>query len=251
MVESADRLGFAEVGALAERFESASAEALLEWALERYGSRLVIASSFGVEDVALIDLARRIDASVRVITLDTGRLHQETYDTIARVRDEMGVRVEVYAPERAALEELVTRDGPNGFYDSIAQRRACCGVRKLEGLKRALSTADAWATGLRRDQNVTRAQTAKVELDLMHGGVLKLNPLADWTSERVWAHVRDHELPYNPLHDRGFPSIGCAPCTRAVAPGEDERSGRWWWENPTSKECGLHPARHDDNEDRS
>ena len=242
MTTDATSFGFSEVAELAADFEPLGATELLTWALERFGSRLALASSFGVEDVVLIDLARRIDPDVRVFSLDTGRLHQQTYDTLERVRVELGVRVEIVAPERAALEELVGRDGPNGFYHSIEQRRACCGVRKLDGLKRVLSTVDAWATGLRRDQNPTRSSTAKVELDLMHGSILKLNPLADWTSERTWAYVREHGLPYNPLHDEGFPSIGCAPCTRAVAPGEDERAGRWWWEQPDTKECGLHPS---------
>lgn len=228
----------------------ASAEALMRWAVERFGgASLRLASSMGAEDVVLIDLLSRIELpqarQVRVFMLDTGRLHQETYDVVDRLRGRYGdrVRIEVYFPRHEALEALVSAEGPNSFYDSIEARKACCGVRKLEPLRRALAGASGWITGLRREQSVTRAETSAIELDPSHGGIVKLNPLVDWTEAQVWAHIRQHHVPYNALHDQDYPSIGCAPCTRAVAPGEDVRAGRWWWENPELRECGLHTAR--------
>lgn len=232
--------GFAQVDELNARFEPQDAQALLAWAAETFGSELVVASSFGVEDIVLMDLAISVDPNTRIFTLDTGRMHQETYDTMEAVRTRFGIEIEVMTPDPADLEPLLKRDGPNGFYNSVDQRRACCNARKVKPLRRALSTARAWATGMRRDQNVTRASIDKVELDLMNGNILKLNPLATWTTAQIWDHVRSKDLPYNPLHDQQFLSIGCAPCTRAVKPGEDERAGRWWWEQADSKECGLH-----------
>ncbi len=232
--------GFGEVDDLNARFEPQDSSALLTWAAETFGPELVVASSFGAEDIVLIDLAVQVDPNTRAFTLDTGRLHQETYDTIAAVRARFGIEIEVMTPDPADLEPLLKRDGPNGFYDSVERRRACCDVRKVKPLKRALSTARAWATGMRRSQNVTRPDIAKIELDFMNGQILKLNPLATWSSDQIWDHIKPRELPYNPLHDQKFLSIGCAPCTRAVGPGEDERAARWWWEQPHSKECGLH-----------
>lgn len=229
-----------EAKELARRFRTASAEELLTWALDRFGGRLVIASSFGPEDIALIDVAVEIDPNVRVFTLDTGRLHEETYETLERARNHFGVGIEVLFPDRSSVEDLVLEKGPNSFYESVANRRECCRIRKVEPLRRALRSADAWVTGLRRDQARSRVELDKVELDMMNGGLLKMNPLADWSSDDVWNRIRSRGLPYNALHDRGFPSIGCAPCTRAVQAGEDERAGRWWWEQPDGKECGLH-----------
>ena len=229
-----------EAKELSRRFRDASAEELLTWALPRFGNQLVIASSFSVEDIALIDIAAEIDSSVRVFTLDTGRLHEETYETLERVRNQLGVGIEVLFPDRDAVEELILEKGPNSFYESVANRRECCRIRKVEPLRRILRTADAWVTGLRREQATSRTELDKVQLDMLNGGLVKLNPLADWTSEDVWNRIRSRNLPYNPLHDQGFPSIGCEPCTRAVKPGEDERAGRWWWERPDGKECGLH-----------
>jgi len=234
------RLSFQEVSELNARFEDASAETLLAWALEQFGERLVIASSFGVEDVVLIDHAVRVSRSVRVFTLDTGRLHQATYETLEQVRRHFGVEVEVYFPDHDAVERLVGQKGPNSFYESIENRKECCRIRKVEPLRRALSTADAWATGMRREQSTARQRLAKVEIDMLNGGLVKLNPLAAWTRDEVWDWVRRHDLPYNRLHDEGFASIGCAPCTRAVNAGEPERAGRWWWERTNDKECGLH-----------
>jgi phosphoadenosine phosphosulfate reductase len=175
-----------------------------------------------------------------VFTLDTGRLHQETYELMQALRQRYGVEFDVYTPDTDALQALMRAKGPNSFYDSVDNRRECCGVRKLEPLGRALSRAAAWITGIRKEQNVTRLGAANVELDLANGGLIKVNPLVEWTREDVWSRIRDRDIPYNVLHDRGFASIGCAPCTRAIGPGEDERAGRWWWETPEDKECGLH-----------
>ena len=202
--------------------------------------RLAIASSFGVEDIVLIDLLASLEPRPRVFTLDTGRLPQETYDLMDQVRRRWNIDVEVYFPDAIRVEEMVLHKGLNLFYDSVENRRECCHVRKVEPLGRALATVDGWITGLRRDQSTTRAAVAKAEPDPSRAGLWKFAPLADWSSERVWAYVRERDLPYNALHDRGYPSIGCAPCTRAVAPGEDERAGRWWWEQESVAECGIH-----------
>jgi phosphoadenosine phosphosulfate reductase len=223
--------------------EAESLEALdvLAVALRSLGrERLAIASSFGAEDVVLIDMLASLEPIPRVFTLDTGRLPQETYDLIDQVRRRYGIDVEVYVPQADAVEAVVRAKGMNLFYESTENRVLCCHVRKVEPLGRALATLDGWITGLRRDQIATRVATAKIALDPSRDGIWKIAPLADWTSERVWAYIREHGLPYNALHDRGYASIGCAPCTRAVEPGEDERAGRWWWERPDERECGIH-----------
>jgi len=230
-----------EIETLAPQVGAMSAEQVVGWALGRFGRRMVLASSFGAEDVVLIDLLMRADPTARVITLDTGRLPQETYNVIDAVRERYGVRIAVFFPRAEAVQAMVAAEGPNLFYRSIENRKRCCEIRKTEPLGRALSGLDAWMTGLRRDQNVTRAVVDKLEWDEGHG-LAKLNPLADWSWDDVWRYIRAHNVPYNALHDRGFPSIGCAPCTRAVQPGEDLRAGRWWWEHPETKECGLHVA---------
>lgn len=219
--------------------ESLDAEGLVRFGLERYGPRIAIASSFGLEDVVLIDLAARTGLPFRVFTLDTGRLNQETYDIIDRVRNRYEVDIEILFPDPSEVEPMVREHGPNLFYDSIELRKRCCQVRKVAPLGRVLATLDAWMTGLRRDQNTTRTSVPKAEVE-PGTGRMKLSPLADWSWHAVWAFVRENRVPYNVLHDRGYPSIGCGPCTRAVAAGEDLRAGRWWWENPETKECGLH-----------
>jgi phosphoadenosine phosphosulfate reductase len=223
-----------------ETLEGWSPQDTLAWTFETFGKRAALASSFGAEDVVLIDMMVNLDPKARVFTLDTGRLNQETYDVMDRVRERYGIEIEVMFPEAGSVQELVRTHGLNCFYQSVEMRKACCGIRKVEPLGRALSELDAWITGLRRDQNVTRSDTKKVEVDLDHHGMHKINPLTDWTGEDIWAYIRENDVPYNALHDRGLPSIGCEPCTRAVEPGEDERAGRWWWENPDTKECGLH-----------
>jgi phosphoadenosine phosphosulfate reductase len=218
----------------------ASAEEVLSWAEVEFGGRAVIASSFGVEDVVLIHLAARHAPRIGVFTLDTGRLPPETYEVMEEMRRRFGLAIDAYFPDRAAVERLEREKGFFSFRQSIENRKECCAIRKLEPLSRALAGKSAWLTGLRREQSITRAAVDVAELDLAHGGILKLNPLAGWSEAQVWRYARDHSLPVNALHERGYPSIGCAPCTRAVAPGEDVRAGRWWWESPEHKECGLH-----------
>lgn len=223
-----------------KELEGKNAEEVLCWAFEAYHPRIALASSFGAEDVVLIDMMAKINPNARVFTLDTGRLNQETYDVMDRVREKYGIKVEVMFPKAETVEAMVREKGMNLFYDSIENRKECCGIRKVEPLNRALRDLDAWITGLRRQQSVTRTAVAKVEQDEAHNNMVKINPLADWTRDQVGDYIKRHDVPYNKLHDLGYPSIGCAPCTRAVKPGEDERAGRWWWEQPESKECGLH-----------
>ena len=221
--------------------ESLGAREILGLALENLGrDRLAIGSSFGAEDVVLIDLLVGLEPRPRVFTLDTGRLPQETYDLIDQVRRRYGIDVEVFLPQAERVEAMVRGKGVNLFYDSVDNRRECCGIRKVEPLGRALATLDGWVTGVRRDQIATRAETPKIGRDPQHPGIWKVAPLADWSSDQVWRYIRERDLPYNALHDRGYPSIGCAPCTRAVELDEDERAGRWWWERPDDRECGIH-----------
>lgn len=233
---------FAESDALAAEIGALPAPELLREAIERFGRRLIVASSFGAEDVVLIDLVARIDPGVRIFTLDTGRLPEETWEVMERIRQRYGVAVEVMTPQMDAVAQLVQDEGPYSFRRSVEARRACCQIRKVEPLGRILETADVWVTGLRRAQSITRAQVDTVELDLANGGRIKLAPLAAWSEDDVWNHIRDNDVPFNRLHELGYPSIGCAPCTRAVAPGENLRAGRWWWETSDGRECGLHIA---------
>lgn len=226
--------------AVAPRLANASAEEVVRWALTTFGKDVTLACSFGAEDVVLVDMIAKVDPTARMFVLDTARLHQETYDTMERCREKYGIEFETLHPRMEDMQRLLSTKGPNSFYESIENRKECCGVRKVEPLRRALDGKRAWITGLRRAQAVTRTDLPKIEVDETHAGIFKLNPLAEWSVDDVWAYIKEHGVPYNPLHDRGFPSIGCAPCTRAVAPGEDIRAGRWWWENPEQKECGLH-----------
>ena len=223
--------------------KDAPAEQILAWAEQQFGSSAAIASSFGAEDVVLIDLARKHAPSLRLFTLDTGRLPPETYELIEALRNRYGLEVETFFPERARVEALESTQGYFSFKKSIEARKECCAIRKVEPLNRALAGRRGWVTGLRREQSVTRTGVEAVELDADHGGLLKLNPLVTWSSRDVWAYIKENGVPYNVLHDRGYPSIGCAPCTRAVKPYEDERAGRWWWESADSRECGLHVRR--------
>jgi phosphoadenosine phosphosulfate reductase len=226
---------------LADEFDSKTAQEVLKWALDTFGTKIALASSFGAEDVVIIDMMANLDKNrTKVFTLDTGRLNQETYDVMDAIRARYGIPIEVYFPDQKEIEEMVRARGMNLMYESIENRKLCCEIRKVHPLNRALSSLDGWITGLRRDQVVTRATTKKIEIDSGHRGILKVNPLADWTSDMVWEYIRKNNVPYNKLHDLGFPSIGCEPCTRAINPGEDPRAGRWWWESAAQKECGLH-----------
>ena len=218
------------------RIEAASAS-LAEIASTH--SPAVLASSFGAEDMVLVDLIARNALPIGIFTLDTGRLPEQTLALIDRVRDRYVIPVDVYSPDAARLEPFVRTHGVNAFYQSVDLRRTCCAIRKTEPLARALAGKKAWITGLRREQSVTRSEVPYREFDAGHG-LAKFNPLIDWSEEDVWAYIRARDVPYNALHDQGYRSIGCAPCTRAVEPDEDVRAGRWWWENPEHKECGLH-----------
>jgi phosphoadenosine phosphosulfate reductase len=210
--------------------------------LKHIGARhapAVLASSFGAEDMVLTDLIARHALPIRIFTLDTGRLPEETHALIDRTRERYGVAIDIYAPDAGALQQFVGANGVNAFYRSVDLRKACCAVRKTGPLARALAARGAWITGLRRAQSITRSDAAVEEFDAVHG-LPKFNPLVDWSDDDVWGYLRTHGVSYNRLHDQGWPSIGCAPCTRAVEPGDDIRAGRWWWENPEHKECGLH-----------
>jgi phosphoadenosine phosphosulfate reductase len=222
-------------------FENLTTVDMVTWALERFGPRIALACSFQAEESVLIDLMHRVrGADFRVFTLDTGRLNQETYDCMDAIRERYGIQIEVFFPDSNGVEKMVRENGLNLFYNSVELRKLCCGVRKVEPLNRALKGLDAWMTGLRREQAVTRADVRRIELDEDHGNIIKINPLVDWSYGDVWDYIRRKSVPYNRLHKQGYPSIGCAPCTRAVKSGEDLRAGRWWWENPNARECGLH-----------
>ena len=222
-----------------DRLRGKPPEEIVRWALDTFSPDIALASSFGAEDMVLIDLLSRLSPATRLFTLDTGRLHEETYELMEQTRGRYGIVVESYFPDRQAVEKLEREKGFYSFRQSIEDRRECCHIRKVEPLRRALAGARAWITGLRRDQAVTRTDTEAVEWD-EGNGLVKVNPLVEWTNDQVWEYIRAKSVPYNLLHERNFPSIGCAPCTRAVQPGEDIRAGRWWWENPENKECGLH-----------
>lgn len=222
-------------------FETKSAEEILKWSLDTYGEKIALASSFGLEDVILIDMMVKINKNqTKIFTLDTGRLNQETYDLIDKISKKYEIKIDTYFPDSNQVEEMVNNKGFNLMYDSIENRKLCCGIRKVNPLNRALSSLNGWITGLRREQSITRSYIEKIELDVSHDDKIKLNPLADWTEEMVWTYIKENNISYNKLHDKGYPSIGCEPCTRAVLPGDDIRSGRWWWEHPSQKECGLH-----------
>ncbi len=223
------------------KFEHGTPQEVLAWGLDNFHPRISLASSFGAEDVVLIDMLWRINRDARVFTLDTLRLPTETYDLIDRVRQKYGTDLEILYPDLQSVAQMVKEHGYNCFYQSINFRKLCCGIRKVDPMSRLLVDLDAWGSGIRRDQAATRTDTSKIEWDEVHDGIIKLNPLADWTDEQVWGYIKANDVPYNELHDRGFPSIGCAPCTRAITPGEDPRAGRWWWEmEGYDKECGIH-----------
>jgi phosphoadenosine phosphosulfate reductase len=214
--------------------------AVLQQAAKEFAP-LTFANSLGAEDMVLTDLIAKHQPDIQMFSLDTGRLPQETYDLMQQVRNRYSVPLQVYFPDATSTEALVGKNGVNGFYDSVDNRKACCHARKVEPLKRALSGKKAWITGMRREQAVTRGSLEVSAFDADHG-LQKFNPLLDWSNAEVWEYIKANDVPYNALHDQFYPSIGCAPCTRAITPGEDIRAGRWWWENPENKECGLHVA---------
>jgi phosphoadenosine phosphosulfate reductase len=222
------------------RLENATATDVLAWGIETFGDRLAVCTSFQAEGMVILDMAVRLNPAVRVFTIDTGRLPQQTYDLMTEVRQRYGVRVEVVFPDFRELEAMVGRHGPNLFYEGVPRRMLCCEIRKVRPLDRKLRTLSAWVTGIRKGHSESRAGVRKVEVDAAHGGILKLNPLADWTAGQVEAYTREHQVPRHKLYSQGYTSIGCEPCTRATQPGEDLRAGRWWWETDARKECGIH-----------
>lgn len=238
--EERDTLDEYEAGQLAVELDDATPEEVLEYTLERWGRQAGICTSFQAEGMVLLDMAWRIRPDVRVFTVDTGRLPDETYEMVETVRKRYGLGVEIHFPEAARVEGMVTRFGPNLFFRAVPARLYCCHVRKVEPIRRALEGLDAWITGLRREQWASRSNIRKVEVDHDHGGLAKVSPLADWTIEEVWEYIDEHDVPRHPLYAKGYTSIGCAPCTRPTAPGEDPRAGRWWWETNAPKECGIH-----------
>jgi len=221
------------------KFGNGSAEELLSFFLKEYSGAIALSSSFSVEDQLLTEMVVNIDPNTRIFTLDTGRLFPETYDLIDRTSKKYNKPIEVFFPDPADVESMVRDKGMNLFYSSIENRKLCCNLRKIKPLARAMKGLKVWITGLRREQSVTRVDMQMIEWD-ENNNLLKLNPLINWTEDEVWKRVKERNIPYNPLHKKGFVSIGCQPCTRAVLPGEDPRAGRWWWENPDTRECGLH-----------
>jgi phosphoadenosine phosphosulfate reductase len=225
---------------LAFAYEERAPQDVLRWTLGRFGSRAAVCTSFQADGMAILDMAWRIDPTVRVFTIDTGRLPQETHELLDQVREKYNIEVEIYFPDLTRVEGIVRQHGTNLFYRDVNLRLLCCQTRKVFPLRRILSTLDAWITGLRRDQLSTRAAIQKFEADNDHGGLVKINPLASWTEEEVWDYLRAHDVPSHPFYEQGYTSIGCAPCTRPTEAGEDPRAGRWWWENSALKECGMH-----------
>ncbi|MDG7050484.1 MAG: phosphoadenylyl-sulfate reductase [Nitrososphaerota archaeon] len=215
-------------------------EDALRWAYDTFGDKIAKASSFGPEDSVVTDMIIKVNPKARFFTLDTGRLNQETYDVMDAISKKYKISFEVMFPDTVQVEQMVRTKGINLFYDSVDNRKLCCEIRKVRPLNKILSTLDAWVTGLRKDQNENRSKAAMVEIDKLHGGIVKVNPIIDWSWDQVLSYIKEKNLPYNKLLDQGYPSIGCEPCTRAIKPGEDLRAGRWWWESDTHKECGLH-----------
>jgi phosphoadenosine phosphosulfate reductase len=223
-----------------KELNSKSTEEILDWSSKEYPGRIALASSFGLEDMVLIDIISKLPQPIAIFTLDTGRLHEETYTLIDRARSRYKLEIITYFPDSSSVEKLLREKGFLSFRESLENRKECCRIRKVEPLNRALKELSAWVTGLRKDQNVTRNDIQAVEEDKDHPSLVKINPLKDWTLGDINEYILKNNVPTNPLHKQNYPSIGCTPCTRPVEPDEDPRSGRWWWENPEHKECGLH-----------
>jgi len=228
-----------QIEAWNEQLQGKSPQSVIDFFLDYYKDRIALSTSMGLEDQALTHMISQINKKAKFFTLDTGRLFPETYDLIDRTAKKYKITIEVFFPDAADVEKMVKEKGINLFYDSIENRKLCCHIRKIKPLLRATKNLDAWITGLRRGQAVTRKNLKTVEWDAINK-LVKINPLINWTEQQVWDYVNRYNVPVNPLHKKGFASIGCQPCTRAIEPGEDVRAGRWWWENPETKECGLH-----------
>jgi phosphoadenosine phosphosulfate reductase len=231
-----------KAGKLNEKLKKLTPEEGMRCLADEYPGKVAFSTSLGAEDQVITDMIAKNHIPVSIFTLDTGRMFQETYDLLQVSRSRYGLEIEVFFPERSGVEEMVNNHGINLFYDSIENRELCCEVRKVEPLSRALKGMQVWISGLRRNQSVSRSELSLVEWD-DNFRILKIHPLFDWSDESVWNYIRGNKVPYNPLHDKGFPSIGCLPCTRAILPGEDVRAGRWWWENTGKKECGIHQGK--------
>ena len=229
-----------QVKRLNEQFTGLGPAEVLSYFLKEYKGNIAFASSLGLEDQVLTQMIASIDPATKIFTLDTGRLFPESYELIERTNNRYKINIEVYFPDAEKVEKMVKEKGINLFYDSIENRKLCCHIRKILPLHRALEGFDCWITGLRRDQSITRNDNSMIEIDDNNHGRIKINPLINWTEKDIKDYIKTHNIPFNKLHDQGFPSIGCQPCTRAVKPGEDLRAGRWWWEMPEHKECGLH-----------
>ena len=227
------------INKLNSALENANSHEVLNIVIKEFGDKIVFASSLGAEDQVITEMIAGIDKHVKIFTLDTGRLFPETYETLERTTNRYGIPIEVYFPDFRHIEEMVRSRGINLFYESVENRKLCCHIRKIEPLNRAFIGMEAWICGLRREQSITRQDMKLVEWDDQNK-LIKINPIIDWTETEVWNYIAEKNIPYNKLHDKGFPSIGCQPCTRAIQPGEDIRAGRWWWESPQNKECGLH-----------
>ena len=217
-----------------------TAQDALKWASDNLHPKVAKASSFGLEDSLLVDMMTKINPRFRFFTLDTGRLPEETYKIMDTLSKKYHVTFEVMFPEAEEIKNMVESKGINLFYDSVENRNLCCGIRKVKPLRKILSGLDGWITGIRRDQTTTRENAKMLEIDHKYEEIVKVNPLLNWKWEQVWTYIKENNVPYHPLIDKGYPSIGCEPCTRAVREGEDLRAGRWWWENNETKECGLH-----------
>lgn len=228
-----------DISSLNNELKDANPQEIIKTVLDRFNQKIALSSSLGAEDQVLTDMLLKIEPNARIFTLDTGRLFAETYDLIDRTSRKYKKKIEVLFPDYKKVEAMVSTKGINLFYESIQNRKECCHIRKIEPLQRAFAGLDAWICGLRASQAVTRKDIDVIEWDA-NNKLVKVNPLARWTEEQVWEYIHENRVPYNVLHEKGFPSIGCQPCTRAVAKGEDVRAGRWWWENPDTKECGLH-----------
>ena len=222
-----------------KQIKGASTLKILAYFAEKYKGEIAFSTSLGAEDQVLTDMIYKIHPLVRIFTLDTGRLFQETYNLLNITEKKYGIKIQLYFPSAARVEEMVKDKGINLFYESVENRQLCCQIRKIEPLRRALNGMKIWISGVRKEQSVTRQEFELIDWDESHK-VIKLLPLVDWTESQVWDYLKEKKIPYNELHDKGFPSIGCLPCTRAIKPGESLRSGRWWWELPENKECGLH-----------
>ncbi|NTW31698.1 MAG: phosphoadenylyl-sulfate reductase [Bacteroidetes bacterium] len=228
-----------EIKKLNNEFAKQSPDVVLRYFIKNYKNKICLSSSLGVEDQVLTQMIVSIDKSVNIFTLDTGRLFPETYNLIDKTNKKYNINIKIFFPDKERVEEMVNTKGINLFYENLENRKLCCYIRKIEPLKRAFSNHEVWICGLRSEQSVTRIANKMIEWDEQNN-LIKINPLINWTESEMWNYIRKYDIPYNELHDKGFPSIGCQPCTRAVESGKEIRSGRWWWEKPENKECGLH-----------